>query len=249
MLYHEIHGEGPELVAIAGFSCDHTNWVSILPILSSHFKVLIFDNWGSGQSPQEDKPYSIEKMADDVLNLIQSVGFTKPHFLGHSMGGAIVQEIGRRQLGLGKLIITCSLFKIRKAAEMIFEAIAKRKMRGDDEKELFESIIPWVFHDPFLEKVSIDQMFKPTTQTLIGFRRQMQALRAFDSRPFLKDIIDPTLVIGAKNDILTLPSESEYIAQNIPNAKLCLLENVGHRALDENPEGFTKPILDFLLSV
>ncbi|MCH9614455.1 MAG: putative non-heme bromoperoxidase BpoC [Chlamydiia bacterium] len=247
MIYHEIHGDGPELVAIAGFGCDHTNWVSVLPILSENFKVLIFDNWGSGQSPQEDKPYSIEKMADDTLELAASVGFTKPHFLGHSMGGAIVQEIGRRRPDMGKLVITCSLFKIRKAAEMIFESVMKRKMRGDDEKELFESLVPWLFHDPFLEKVSIDQMFKPTTQTLIGFRRQMQALRAFDSRPFLGDITDPTLVIGAKNDILTPAYESVFIAENIPNAELVLLDNVGHRALDENPEEFMAPILNFLL--
>lgn len=246
MLYHEIHGQGPELVLIGGFTCDHTHWATILPILSAHFKVLIFDNWGSGQSPQEDRPYSLEQMADDTLELVKSVGFTKPHFLGHSMGGAIVQEIGAREPDMGKLVICNSFYKIRRGIHIIFEGILKRKERGDDERELFEAVVPWLFADGFLEKVSLDQMFTPSSQTFVGFKRQLEVLCSIDTRPLLSKIKDPSLIIGAKEDFATLPSESEYLAEHISNAQLALLDGVGHSAPVENPEGFCQPILDFL---
>ena len=49
-LYYEIHGQGQPLILIAGFSADHNAWCNVVDYLSQHYRVIIFDNRGAGQS-------------------------------------------------------------------------------------------------------------------------------------------------------------------------------------------------------
>src|SRR3990167_7122835 len=57
-LYYEQHGTGPDLILIGGLTSDHNIWRSTIRPLSPHFRILIFDNRGSGQSSTPDYPYT-----------------------------------------------------------------------------------------------------------------------------------------------------------------------------------------------
>jgi pimeloyl-ACP methyl ester carboxylesterase len=98
-LNYERHGEsGPPLVFVHGYTGDITDWRHQLPEFSQSFQVLAIDLRGHGLShaPEDRSAYSIEHFADDVEALIDEAGFGRYHLLGHSMGGAIVQEIALR---------------------------------------------------------------------------------------------------------------------------------------------------------
>ena len=77
-------------------------------------------------------------------------------------------------------------------------------------------------------------------------QRQMEALRNFDSYHDLRRIAATTLVATGANDILVKPRNSEILASHIPNSRLEILADLGHRAIWEVPEEIADLIGDFL---
>ena len=98
-LHYELHGEnGEPLVFVHGYTGDITDWRYQIPEFSRTHRLLVLDNRGHGrsQAPASREALSIERMADDVEALATHVGFERYHLLGHSMGGAVAQEIALR---------------------------------------------------------------------------------------------------------------------------------------------------------
>ena len=99
-LYFERHGEqGEPLVLVHGYTGDTTDWRHQVPEFAREYQLLIFDLRGHGKSeaPQDRTAYTVDQMADDTEALVTEVGFERYHLLGHSMGGAVAQEIALRR--------------------------------------------------------------------------------------------------------------------------------------------------------
>ncbi|KLU67230.1 3-oxoadipate enol-lactonase 2 [Desulfosporosinus acididurans] len=90
-MYYEFHGEknANSLVIIPGLGTDLTVYKEIINQLSEEFKVLAFDNRGSGRTDKPDIIYTIEMMANDTAKLIRAVGVNRGNILGISLGGRI----------------------------------------------------------------------------------------------------------------------------------------------------------------
>ena len=103
--YYELHGEGEPpsepLLLVHGYTGDITDFRFQISEFSRTHRVLVFDHRGHGRSaaPSERATYTIEQMADDVEAMADRVGFGRYHLLGHSMGGAVAQEIALRSPG------------------------------------------------------------------------------------------------------------------------------------------------------
>src|SRR3989338_10152352 len=108
-IYYEQHGEGEDLILIAGLTADHHAWKSILRVLSKQFRVLVLDNRGAGQTDTPDYPYTTEMMANDVLQLMDACGINQAYIIGHSLGGCITQKIACIAPDrIKKMVIACS---------------------------------------------------------------------------------------------------------------------------------------------
>ena len=92
-IYYEEHGSGEPVVMIGGLGADTTLWSKQVPAFSERFRVVVFDNRGSGQSDKPDKPYSIPMFAADTVGLMQALGIERAHVVGASLGGLVAQEL------------------------------------------------------------------------------------------------------------------------------------------------------------
>lgn len=251
-LYYEIHGTGDPLVLIGGFTCDTLFWNSLLPELKKHFKVLIFDNRGAGQSEAPDIPYSIEMMAEDTLALIERLDFKHPHLLGHSMGGCITQMLAVHHRNVFNRFVICnSLIKFNPVSAQCQTFFLHLLELGVSREIFLEGLFPWLFSSDFLQdskkvKQAINQgLNNPHPQTLIGFRRQLEALLKFDSSQWFHEIDAPVLILNGMEDILC-PHDSEKLAKGIVGAKIINFPRMGHLPLIEEPEEFCHFIIQFL---
>ena len=84
--YYELHGEGKALVFIAGYGANHTAWQEIYPLFIDSYRVLIFDNPGSGRTRDGGGQLTAESMAAGTAALIRELALERPHVVGHSMG-------------------------------------------------------------------------------------------------------------------------------------------------------------------
>ncbi|KAG8777701.1 hypothetical protein FRC16_004064 [Serendipita sp. 398] len=109
-LYFEQHGTGPEkVVLIMGLNTTSFAWGGQVPYLAKTHSVLVLDNRGVGNSDTPKGPYTTTAMADDVIALLDYIGWNKGrelHIVGVSLGGMISQELS---LKIPERILSLSL--------------------------------------------------------------------------------------------------------------------------------------------
>ncbi len=92
---YERAGEGPAVVLVHGFgSSKEQNWKSTGwygSLAEAGFSVLAIDNRGHGQSDKPHDPlfYHHDRMAEDVLTVMDAAGIAAAPYVGYSMGGLI----------------------------------------------------------------------------------------------------------------------------------------------------------------
>src|SRR5262249_11466961 len=160
------------------------------------------DNRGHGKSeaPKDRSTYTVLQMADDAEALIARVGFERYHLLGHSMGGAIVQEIALRRPGrLMSLTLhdtgpTCGL----RRNEMVQQGIARRHRSAEEQGMAAVANIPSpIAPPPHLSKdrqeESKRRLSNMSVDAFIGGWDGLNGWEGTEGR--IQDINVPTLVI------------------------------------------------------
>lgn len=252
-VYYELHGKGKPLVLVAGYTCDHSFWGLMLEELAQHFQVLIFDNRAVGQTKDDECDFSLETMAEDTVRLIQHLNLEKPHILGQSMGGAIAQLIAKKYTEqIDKLIILNSSSKFNQRANLLCQALLTARQKEVELDTLIELSMACFFGTHFLENAKQCAEFKrsllfyPYLQTTFDQQRQFNALKAFDSSKWLKELNVPTLVISSNEDIITLPRESSILVEHINHAQAASIEG-GHSSPIEAYQQVNEHVMKFLL--
>lgn len=251
-LNYEIIGTGQPLILIAGITCDHNHWLLIKDDLSQFFQVIMLDNRGVGYSDTPNSGYLIEDMALDVVRLLDHLNIEKSSILGHSMGGAVAQYLGSFFSSRVKnLIISHSFIKFRASSLMFCEHDYLLQKECAKPEIMVGGILPFVYSDDFIaNQANVANFMKalqetPSSQSLISYRQQINAICAFDSRGFIQDIIAPTLVIAGEFDKLTPPQDSQEIAKLIPNSQLSIISGA-HVPMWEIPKEYVNLIFNFM---
>ena len=108
-LHYEIHGEGFPLLFISGLSGSTWTWEGQIPFFEQHYRCIVFDNRGAGLSGKPAGPYTIAKMAEDALRLLDRLLIEKALVFSLSMGGMIALELARIASGrLGAMLLGCT---------------------------------------------------------------------------------------------------------------------------------------------
>jgi pimeloyl-ACP methyl ester carboxylesterase len=91
-------GEGATpAVLISGLGDATLTWAPILPDLARSCRVITYDRPGMGASPPVEGCRSLESMAFEIADLIESLGEGPAVLVGHSLGGLIAVEAYRRR--------------------------------------------------------------------------------------------------------------------------------------------------------
>jgi pimeloyl-ACP methyl ester carboxylesterase len=77
----------------------------------------------------------------------------------------------------------------------------------------------------------------------------VEAMKAFDSRPWLREITCPTLVIAGAEDTAVPMAHAHMLAQGIPGAQLHVIDGAGHTLIWTHTETFVQVVEAFLSSV
>ena len=90
LLNHEDQGTGPTVVLLHGFPLDHTIWAPQIAAFSLHHRVIAPDLRGHGKTEAPEGVYTMDDMADDLIELLDNLRLRDPVVLGgHSMGGYV----------------------------------------------------------------------------------------------------------------------------------------------------------------
>lgn len=253
--------EDAPLVLIMGLGAQRILWEDAFcnMLAKQGFWVIRFDNRDVGESTfVEDKftpnlmhlaassflgvnipiPYTLNDMADDVINLMTQLNVSKAHIVGASMGGMIGQvlaiEYPDRVLSLTSIMSSVGSKNLHKPDKSVLLKLLKPMPKGR-EKSIANMVEFWrMLHGHFY---TFDLIRTQTLVTQIyergvnpqGVLRQFAAILAAKERiKDLKKLSLPALVIHGKDDPM-LPVSNAYATANaIYGSRLCIYEGMGH---------------------
>lgn len=164
-----------------------------------------------------------------------------PHFAlaGLSMGGYVALEIMRqapeRVTGLA-LLDTSARPDTAEATQHRRKLI---KLAGSSFPAVVNGLLPKMVHPAHLQDTELTGIFRAMALTVgqAAFVRQQEAIIGrIDSRPFLKNIKCPTLVLCGRDDAITPVSLHEEMVAGIPASRLVVIEECGHLSVLEQPQ-------------
>ena len=233
-------GDRPPVVLIHGAGGTYLNWPSKVRRLPG-YRTFAIDLPGHGKSAGRGLQ-SIAAYAEAVLTWLDAIDLHRAVFIGHSMGGAIVQTLALHAedhvMGLG-LVGTGA--RLRVHPEILQNTVSENTYRT-----AVDTIVEWAFSPqtpPNLVDLASQRMVKTRPSVLHG---DFIASDTFDIMDQITGISQPTQVICGADDQLTPVRNSQFLADKIPDAKLEVIPDAGHMVMLEKPQQVADTLIPFL---
>jgi len=239
LAYSRCGTAGPPLVFIQGVGLHGDGWALQTAELQDAWMCLSFDHRGVASSQPQAGPISVERLAGDVLALMDAEGWSSAHLVGHSLGALVAIETAVQAPGrVRSLALLCSVSRGRDAtrvtlpiarlglAAALGSARARRlaflrlvlppsARRGADLDALAASLAPHFGRDLAEQPPVVDA--------------QLTALRRYDAGRRLALLPRvPTLVVSAEHDPIAPPRFGRALAAAIPGAAFECINDAAH---------------------
>ena len=271
-LHVDSYGSGAPLLLIHGWGMHGGMWGGVAEQLAEHFRVLVVDLPGHGFSAPyvgwvERSDTHHEPVIDDgyrcaqpiLLEIVEALSaqFDEPLAVcGWSLGGQVAlrwalrhpQQISRlalvastpcfvRRPGWGCGMAAETLAEFAAALQQDYALTLRRflalQVRGSErERELLAAL-----------RGALSSRGEPDLGAL---QAGLDILRDCDLRDALPDIVQPALVVGGERDTLTPPQAAHYLAAQLPNARLALIEGAAHAPFLSHPDEFVMQLKRFM---
>jgi pimeloyl-ACP methyl ester carboxylesterase len=235
-LYYEDCGEGVPLLFITGLSGSTRSYCGQIPFFKQYYRCIVFDNRGAGQSDKPEGPYTIARMAEDALALLDRLHIEKTLVFAMSMGGMIALELAKiASMRLGAMLLGCTNAGRKSRIPPSAEAMALlTDVAGISREEILWKQTPLFFSDKFRSENSkaIEEYYRMQLMTPLqpdyAYQAQVEAINRFDCTDALTEIRNPALAATGTEDVLIPPANSTYLAEHLPNSELIVIPGAGH---------------------
>jgi len=215
-------GSGEPLILLHGNGEDGSYFTHQTGPFSQHFRLIVPDTRGHGQTPRGSAPFTIRQFAEDLAGLMDRLGIRKAHLLGFSDGGNIAlvfalthpERVGRLILNGANLDASGVKRSVQLPIEIGYR-IARLFSRRSPEARRHAELLGLMVNDPAVPPAALQR------------------------------IQSPVLVIAGDRDMIR-EKHTRLIAERIPGARLVILPG-DHFLANRSPEAFNEAVLRFLL--
>jgi 3-oxoadipate enol-lactonase len=244
-------GAGLAVIFIHAFPLNQTMWDDQVAALRSRFRVITLDLRGFGRSDAPAGPYSMDQMAADVRALMQALSIESAVIAGCSMGGYVALAFYRNYPEAARALV---LADTRASADTEEARDRREKSAEKAEREgaraIADDMTPLLLGSTTEQKrpeivQRVRAMVEANSPRGIAAAQRGMAARS-DSVSLLSVITCPALVVIGSEDKLVGLAEAEALRNKIPDARLRVIESAGHLPNLEQPEEFTRALIEFL---
>lgn len=220
--YFPADPQAPTLILLHGNGEDHTYFVKQLPAFSPHFRLVLMDTRGQGQSTGGDGELNFSVFAADLLALMDHLQIAKAHLLGFSDGG--------------NLALTFALAHPERVQSLILNG-ANLEPGG----------VKLSTQLPIVLGYGCCRLLSPFSHKA---RQNGAVLGLMVNHPHippqaLAALTMPALVIVGERDMIR-DRHSQLIARSLPNAQFVRIPGGDHFCAAKCPEVFNHAVLSFL---
>lgn len=224
MLYRYSGTEGVPVVFLHGSGCDLTDWRGVRAGLPKSLRQVRLDFRGHGDSDVPDRPFSIEELSQDVLDLAEFLQLERMLVIGHSLGGMVAIDLAARS------DLVCGLVLVEGWSQLT----ASRAFGSDR------------FYGNLGER-AVFRIQGRSAETQAHFppgnwERFWDTVQAFNGVPYLSEASIPVHEVYGEMGRAD-ETESRLLIPDNPNISLHWIANAGHYLPQEVPEAVAEVLL------
>jgi 3-oxoadipate enol-lactonase len=225
-------GSGVPILLIMGHRYSSAMWYPVLDGLGDAYRLIRFDNRGTGESGQRSRT-SVAEMAEDALAVLDAAGVGTAHIYGVSMGGGIALEFAIRYPDrVRSLILGCTMAKtpdippkprwlvtlLYHLPMPVLKALAPKKHKGGYGDAAADDAI---VHDR--AQLAKDHFSRQ------GVLAQAFAIADYSVTPKqIRAVTAPALVLHGTQDLVVPYEAGKALSEMLPNARLVTFPELGH---------------------
>ena len=200
-------GSGDPLVCIMGVTAAGVAWDAHAAAWEEHFRCILGDNRGVGETDKPAGPYTTAMMADDYAALMEQLGIEQARVVGCSLGSVIAQQLAiRHPQKVRSMILMCTWARQDRLGLVTWEHLMKCKgaFRPEEFMHYVQMLIfskPWFDNDETWNGVlqgRADAAVNPAPQPVHAMEAQSAAAMNHNSVGELPNVKCPALVIGGR---------------------------------------------------
>lgn len=229
-IWYSTYGSGLPVILLHGGLGHSGNWGYQVPALvASGYRAVLMDSRGHGRSTRDERPFSYELMASDVLAIMDTLHLEKAALVGWSDGActALVLAASDPTRVAGVFFFACNMdpsgVNPIEPGPVLSRCFARHTK---DYAEL--SATPERFKD-FVNAVSLMQQTQPNY-----------------SAQDLAKISVSVAIVQSEHEEFIKREHAEYLAKSIPGAEFIVLNDVSHFAPLQRPDQFNATVLQFV---
>jgi len=251
-IHYEEQGSGDPLILIMGLGAPGSRWKDHVAAYHKHFRCILMDNRGAGESDSPLGPYTTKMMADDTAGLMLALGIEYARIAGISMGSAIAQELALAYpKKVRSLVLVSSWSRADRYTQTVFEHF--KKMRELASPADFTQLLQlWIASAPYYEE-HFDEMVHDQNAAqedympVDAFQAQSDACRVHATFGQLNMITAPTLLTVGDADIFTPLRLTVEMHERMPSSEMAVFKGLGHIHHWEDLDRFNDVTTQFLL--
>jgi pimeloyl-ACP methyl ester carboxylesterase len=252
-----VEGDGQPLLLIPGLGATRVVFRPLMPLLTAHFRVAVYDQRGIGASRVTPGPFSTAQLADDATAVLDGLRIDRATVLGASFGGMVAQEVAvGHPARLDALVLAASgpgpAHLVEEPDPAAAAALLGKGARSPEDAYRIACTVLYSrsfqeAHPEFIEQQIRDRATRPIDGR--AFRAQLDASRAHDAWDRLPSVTAPTLVMHGSEDAVMPLANARALAERIPGARLVVFDGAGHLFFHEEPERTAAVLAEFAAEV
>ncbi len=249
-------GSGEPLVLVHGFGADKDNFTQVSRLLTPHYRVIIPDMPGFGESSKPaDVTYTIDEQALRLDQFLTALSVEGAHLGGSSMGGWTVLQYA-------------ALFPQKTRSLWLLAPAGVETAKLSEVREIYAKTgkMPLIVERPE-DYPALMAMVMNQPPFLPNGIKTVLAERAYGNRELLKKIMAglhgvstpseqlaaqvkaPTLIVWGDHDRALDVSGASILQQLIPGSELIVMPDIGHLPMLEAPKQAAADYLKFRASL
>lgn len=255
-MYFEVlglqHPDAPTLVLSSGLGGSAHFWQPQLPMLKANYRVIVYDQNGTGRSPATlANDYSIQSMANELLALLDEINITHCHIIGHALGGLIGLQIALQRPQLLQSLVLINAWGSPNPHSLRCFAVRKALLNSSTPEMYLQAQALFLYPPDWIIK-NYDKLLLEELHLLAHFPdrhnllQRIKALSEFDIDDRLTSIAVETLVIANRDDMLVPWQRSEALNDRLQKATLHVFDYGGHACTMTITDEFNQCLLSHL---
>ena len=247
-------GLGQPVVLLHGYPFNRSLWTEQVSTLSNSYRVITPDLRGLGESDSRPGAATMNRMAQDVAELLDHLEISRAVVGGLSMGGYVALAFYKqfpsrvRALVLADTRAQADTEEGRQTRFQQAEKALAEGMAGIADSMLPKLLTPeTVSKRPEVVKRVRDMMLKTKPEGAAGALLGMAERE--DQTPLLSQIACPALILVGREDPITPVADSEKMHRDIAGSRLVVIDHAAHVSNLERTEQFNVEMVQFLNSL